>query len=46
MSSAAWDRGDLRSHPWWLYLPYFANDFLPWTPLLVIGVWACLRHGG
>ncbi len=25
----------LRAHAWWLYLPYFANDFLPWTPLLI-----------
>ena len=25
----------LASHPWWHYLPRFAADFLPWTPLLV-----------
>src|SRR5262249_2888970 len=23
----------LRRHPWWLYGPYAARDFLPWTPL-------------
>ncbi len=34
----------LKSHPWWLYLPYFANDFLPWTPLLIAaGVFAWRR---
>jgi 4-amino-4-deoxy-L-arabinose transferase-like glycosyltransferase len=25
----------LAAHPWWYYLPRFAIDFLPWTPLLV-----------
>jgi 4-amino-4-deoxy-L-arabinose transferase-like glycosyltransferase len=37
--------GDLRSHPWWLYLPYFANDFLPWTPFLAVAVFWCIRKG-
>jgi 4-amino-4-deoxy-L-arabinose transferase-like glycosyltransferase len=35
----------LRSHPWWLYVPYFANDFLPWTVLLPPAVYLCLRRG-
>jgi 4-amino-4-deoxy-L-arabinose transferase-like glycosyltransferase len=25
----------LRSHPWWLYGPYFLLYFLPWSPLVV-----------
>jgi 4-amino-4-deoxy-L-arabinose transferase-like glycosyltransferase len=25
----------LAGHPWWYYLPRFAADFLPWTPLLL-----------
>jgi 4-amino-4-deoxy-L-arabinose transferase-like glycosyltransferase len=37
--------GDLRSHPWWLYLPYFAGDFLPWTPLLALAAFAAWRRG-
>jgi 4-amino-4-deoxy-L-arabinose transferase-like glycosyltransferase len=37
--------GALRSHPWWLYLPYFANDFLPWTPLLALAGYSCVRRG-
>jgi hypothetical protein len=28
----------LAGHPWWFYLPRFAADFLPWTPLLLAGV--------
>jgi 4-amino-4-deoxy-L-arabinose transferase-like glycosyltransferase len=28
--------GRLRGHPWWYYAPFFASDFLPWTPLLVL----------
>ena len=35
----------LKSHAWWLYLPYFANDFLPWTPLLIAAGVATLRYG-
>jgi 4-amino-4-deoxy-L-arabinose transferase-like glycosyltransferase len=27
--------GTLTAHPWWLYAPLLAFDFLPWTPLLV-----------
>jgi 4-amino-4-deoxy-L-arabinose transferase-like glycosyltransferase len=34
----------LRSHPWWLYLPYFANDFLPWSVLLPPVVVLCWRR--
>ena len=37
--------GELRSHPWWLYLPYFANDFLPWSPLLLLAVIWCAWRG-
>ena len=35
----------LRSHAWWLYLPYFANDFLPWTPLLLGAGYIFWRRG-
>ncbi|MBO0699297.1 MAG: hypothetical protein J2P46_12950, partial [Zavarzinella sp.] len=28
----------LAGHPWWFYLPRFAADFLPWTPLLLTGL--------
>jgi 4-amino-4-deoxy-L-arabinose transferase-like glycosyltransferase len=35
----------LHSHPWWLYLPYFANDFLPWTPVLIAAVAVAWRRG-
>jgi 4-amino-4-deoxy-L-arabinose transferase-like glycosyltransferase len=35
---------DLRSNPWWFYLPQFLGDFLPWSPLVVVaGVW-CWRR--
>jgi 4-amino-4-deoxy-L-arabinose transferase-like glycosyltransferase len=27
--------GRLRSHAWWLYVPYFLHDFLPWSPLVL-----------
>jgi 4-amino-4-deoxy-L-arabinose transferase-like glycosyltransferase len=36
---------DLEEHPWWYYLPRFAFDFLPWTPLLLIAVWLLIRRG-
>jgi 4-amino-4-deoxy-L-arabinose transferase-like glycosyltransferase len=28
----------LAGHPWWFYVPRFAADFLPWSPLLVAAV--------
>src|SRR5262249_22274755 len=28
----------LGGHPWWFYLPRFAVDFLPWTPLLSVAL--------
>ncbi len=28
--------GVLRSHPFWYYVPLFASDFLPWSPLLLV----------
>jgi 4-amino-4-deoxy-L-arabinose transferase-like glycosyltransferase len=28
----------LAGHPWWFYLPRFANDYLPWTPLFLIAL--------
>ncbi len=36
---------DLRSNPWWFYLPQFAGDFLPWSPLLPLAVWWAHRRG-
>jgi 4-amino-4-deoxy-L-arabinose transferase-like glycosyltransferase len=26
----------LASNPWWFYVPRFAADFLPWTPMLIL----------
>ena len=35
----------LAGHPWWMYGPRFLADFLPWTPILMVGcVWA-IRSG-
>jgi hypothetical protein len=28
----------LAGHPFWFYLPRFAADFLPWTPLLLVAL--------
>jgi 4-amino-4-deoxy-L-arabinose transferase-like glycosyltransferase len=28
----------LAGHPWWFYVPRFAADFLPWTPLLILAL--------
>jgi len=28
----------LAGHPWWYYIPRFAADFLPWSPLLLIAL--------
>jgi 4-amino-4-deoxy-L-arabinose transferase-like glycosyltransferase len=28
----------LPGHPWWFYLPRFAADFLPWTPLVILAL--------
>jgi hypothetical protein len=28
----------LAGHPFWFYLPRFAGDFLPWTPLLIVAL--------
>jgi hypothetical protein len=28
----------LRSHPWWLYGPFFLLYFLPWSPLVLVGL--------
>jgi 4-amino-4-deoxy-L-arabinose transferase-like glycosyltransferase len=36
---------ELATHPWWLYGPYFALYFLPWTPLVAWGAWWCRRRG-
>jgi 4-amino-4-deoxy-L-arabinose transferase-like glycosyltransferase len=35
----------LATHPWWTYGPYFAVDFLPWTPLLAAAGVAAWRRG-
>jgi hypothetical protein len=36
----------LASHPVWYYLPRFAADFLPWTPVLAALGWWAGRAGG
>jgi 4-amino-4-deoxy-L-arabinose transferase-like glycosyltransferase len=33
----------LGKHPWWLYFPRFAVDFLPWSPAFVLALWSCRR---
>jgi 4-amino-4-deoxy-L-arabinose transferase-like glycosyltransferase len=35
----------LRTNPWWFYLPQFAVDFLPWSPLLAVAALWCWRRG-
>ena len=35
----------LHSHVWYLYLLFFANDFLPWTPLLLVSAVIAWRRG-
>ncbi len=37
--------GDLKAHPWWLYLPQFAVDFLPWSLLIPVALFVCWRRG-
>jgi hypothetical protein len=39
----AWQDGPARwaGHPWWAYLPMFAGDFLPWTPILLAAIVWC-----
>jgi 4-amino-4-deoxy-L-arabinose transferase-like glycosyltransferase len=37
------DSPTLATHPWWYYGPRFAIDFLPWTPLLIGGVFCFVR---
>jgi 4-amino-4-deoxy-L-arabinose transferase-like glycosyltransferase len=32
--------GKLATHPWWFYLPRFACDFLPWSPVLLVAAWS------
>jgi hypothetical protein len=35
----------LRANPWWFYLPQFAGDFLPWSPIFPLAVWWAYRRG-
>jgi 4-amino-4-deoxy-L-arabinose transferase-like glycosyltransferase len=37
--------GNLRTNPWWFYLPQFAGDFLPWSLLFPLAVWWSYRRG-
>lgn len=34
----------LASHPWWFYVARLAVDWLPWSPLLALGLWMFLRR--
>jgi 4-amino-4-deoxy-L-arabinose transferase-like glycosyltransferase len=34
----------LATHPWWFYVPRLAFDFLPWSPLLLVGGWSTMRR--
>ncbi|HEV2950280.1 MAG TPA: glycosyltransferase family 39 protein [Gemmataceae bacterium] len=35
----------MRARPALFYIPRFSVDFLPWSPLVLIGVWYLFRHG-
>jgi hypothetical protein len=37
--------GVLRSHPFWYYVPLFASDFLPWSPLLLAAFFVAWKLG-
>jgi len=36
---------DRWSHPWWLYGPLFAANFLPWSLVVPVAGWLILRNG-
>jgi 4-amino-4-deoxy-L-arabinose transferase-like glycosyltransferase len=36
---------DRWSHPWWLYGPLFAANFLPWSLLIPVAGWLTWRNG-
>jgi 4-amino-4-deoxy-L-arabinose transferase-like glycosyltransferase len=36
---------DRWSHPWWLYGPLFAANFLPWSMLIPVAGWLAWRNG-
>jgi 4-amino-4-deoxy-L-arabinose transferase-like glycosyltransferase len=36
---------DRWSHPWWLYGPLFAANFLPWSVLVPVAAWTIWRKG-
>ncbi|HTU21461.1 MAG TPA: phospholipid carrier-dependent glycosyltransferase [Gemmataceae bacterium] len=40
-----WGGSQLRSNPWWFYVPMFLGDFLPWSLLLPPAVWWSYRRG-
>jgi 4-amino-4-deoxy-L-arabinose transferase-like glycosyltransferase len=35
----------LPGHPWWLYVPYFLGDFLPWSPLFLLALFLARKQG-
>jgi 4-amino-4-deoxy-L-arabinose transferase-like glycosyltransferase len=37
--------GSLAAHPWWFYAPRLAIDTAPWSLLLPIVAWLCVRRG-
>jgi len=36
---------NLRTNPWWFYLPQFVGDFLPWSLLFPLAGWWSYRRG-
>jgi hypothetical protein len=42
---AAGTAADLAHHPAWFYFARWAVDWLPWSPLFVLGLWTAVRKG-
>jgi 4-amino-4-deoxy-L-arabinose transferase-like glycosyltransferase len=36
--------GSLQAHPWWFYVPRLAIDLAPWSLLIPVSAWLCIRR--